>query len=154
MLPCPYYYESECRFSDDKCHFSHGETVLYSSLKDYVEPRFDQLNTGSFVLAKQDNNLWYRAVVQKVYDNKCLIKFECNKKIAEVLLEHVFPLDNGDEECDVNSDIEDVDVDREDIINMSLMVTPSNQAMGDWEKHTKVSMPSLHLSYKQHIYRF
>lgn len=100
MLPCPYYYESDCKFSEDKCRFSHGEIVLYSSLQDYIEPKFDLLSIGSPVLAKQQNNLWQRAIIQKLFDNKCIVKFECNKKSDELLLEHIFPLDNNDIEID------------------------------------------------------
>lgn len=62
MLPCPYYFdlERDCNFSDDQCHYSHGELVSFSSLQDYVEPKFELLTVGSIVLAKQDDNLWYR----------------------------------------------------------------------------------------------
>nr|CAD7401345.1 unnamed protein product [Timema poppensis] len=35
MLPCPYYLEGECRFSQEKCRYSHGELVFFSSLKEY-----------------------------------------------------------------------------------------------------------------------
>lgn len=146
MLPCPYFYDSDCKFSDDKCRFSHGETVLYSSLQDYIEPNFDQLSIGSPVLAKQQDNLWHRAIIKKIYDNKCEVKFECSKKNDEVLLEYVFPLDNDvtdttNMDSEVDSDLETVDT--EDIINMSLLTTPSGQALGDWEKYTRVCLKSI-----------
>lgn len=144
MLPCPYYFESDCKFSDDKCRFSHGEIVLYSSLQDYIEPKFDLLSIGSPVLAKQENNLWYRAVIQRLYDDKCLVRFECNKKTDEILLEHVFPLDNNAEAISRHSEDETEDeienVDKEDVINMSLLITPASEALGDWEKYTKVCL--------------
>ena len=35
MLPCPYYLEGECRFSDEQCHFSHGEVVRFLDLREY-----------------------------------------------------------------------------------------------------------------------
>lgn len=35
MMPCPYYLEGDCKFSDEKCRYSHGELVLLSSLKEY-----------------------------------------------------------------------------------------------------------------------
>lgn len=144
MLPCPFYYESDCKFSDEKCHFSHGETVLYSSLQDYNEPRFELLSVGSAVLAKQENNLWYRAIVQKLYDNKCVVKFECNKKSDELLLEHIFPLgsNEGDNDSDIDEDenTDELDTyDNEDAINLSLLIQPSSEALGDWEKYTRVS---------------
>lgn len=144
MLPCPYYYESDCKFTEDKCRFSHGEIVTYSSLQEYIEPKFDLLSRGSCVLAKQKNNLWYRAIVKKIYENKCLVKFESNKKEEEVDLEHTFPLNGDNESSECVSSDDDADSnnceanDDEDVINMSLMNTPSSQALGDWEKYTKV----------------
>ncbi|XP_018574144.1 zinc finger CCCH-type with G patch domain-containing protein [Anoplophora glabripennis] len=142
MLPCPYYYESDCKFTEDKCRFSHGELVTYSSLQEYIEPKFDLLSRGSYILAKQKNNLWYRAIVKKIYEERCLVKFESNRKEEEVILEHIFPL-NGDNESneDVSSDDDNSNKyeanEDEDIINMSLMITPSAQVLGDWERYTK-----------------
>lgn len=62
MLPCPYYFdmEKDCHFSEEQCRFSHGELVDYSSLQDYIEPKFENLTVGSEVLAKQSDDLWYR----------------------------------------------------------------------------------------------
>lgn len=149
MLPCPYYYESECKFSEERCRFSHGELVSYSSLREYVEPKFDQLTIGSPVLAKQENNLWYRAIIKHLYDDKCTVKFECNKKNVELLLEHVFPLENTEGDVDGDSEEEKIDEevenDREDIINMSLLLTPSSEALGGWEQYTKVCMNFVNL---------
>lgn len=39
--------------------------------------------------------------------------------------------------------------DREDIINMSLLITPSSDALGNWEKYTKV-----HANIKFKFYSF
>lgn len=143
MLPCPYYFDSDCKFSEEKCRFSHGEIVLYSSLQKYVEPKFDSLTKGSRVLAKRSNNLWHRAIIRQIYDDKCLVTFESNKKSVELALENIFPLDNsdsGDISCDEDDDSQDVCYDsKEDVINMSLMIKPSEQALGSWEQHTKVS---------------
>lgn len=148
MLPCPYYYDTDCKFSEEKCRYSHGEIVPYSSLQEYIEPKFDQLCIGSCVLAKQSNNLWYRAIVKQIYDDKCLVRLESNRKDLEVKLEHIFPLDNNES---VDEDNESIDEDgddennvhhelkEEDVINMSLMITPTNDALGGWEQYTKVS---------------
>lgn len=35
MVPCPYYLEGECKFPDDKCHYSHGELIPFADLKEY-----------------------------------------------------------------------------------------------------------------------
>ncbi|KAJ8945820.1 hypothetical protein NQ314_009042 [Rhamnusium bicolor] len=123
MLPCPYYYDTDCKFSDEKCRFSHGEVVLYSSLQEYIEPKFNLLTTGSSVLAKQSNNLWYRAIIKKIYGEKCLVSNDENEQNEYKSSE------DDEEKCEGDGD--------EDIINMSLMITPSNQILGDWEKYTK-----------------
>ncbi|KAG5896479.1 hypothetical protein JTB14_005860 [Gonioctena quinquepunctata] len=140
MLPCPYYYDSECKFSEEKCRFSHGEVVSYSSLQEYIEPKFELLKMGSKVLAKQSSNLWFRAKIRRIYEDKCLVLFENDKKQIEVNFEHVLPLHNESETSEDSSESEEEKADRddvEDIINQSLLVTPSDQALGDWEKHTK-----------------
>nr|CAI5849815.1 unnamed protein product [Callosobruchus analis] len=142
MLPCPYYYDSDCKFSEEDCRFSHGEVVLFSSLQEYVEPQFDLLETGSNVLAKQENNLWHRAVIKYLFDDKCLVRFESNAHDLEVKLEHVFPLcgsstshsrQTSDDECENDRE----EISREEVINKSLMNTPGDQPLGQWEKYTK-----------------
>mgnify|MGYP003729788599 CR=1 FL=1 len=35
MVPCEYYLDGDCKFSDDQCHFSHGHVVRFSELKEY-----------------------------------------------------------------------------------------------------------------------
>lgn len=139
MLPCPYFLDMDCKFSDEKCKYSHGETVSFSALEDYIEPKFESLTIGSRVLAKKTDNLWYRAIVKRMDDEKCTVNFELNKKDAELQLHDVLPLEDGGDNSDSDgSDDEDNIVASEDVINMSLMNTPSEQALGDWEKHTKV----------------
>lgn len=137
MLPCPYYFESDCKFTEDKCRFSHGEIVHINTLQEYIEPEFEKLQIGSEVLAKKENNLWYRAIIKRIYDNKCLVKFQTNRSDdVEVIFEHIFPLVDVENDNEVEESEDETN--DEDIINMSLMITPSNQSLGDWEKHTKV----------------
>lgn len=140
MLPCPYYFETDCKFTDDKCRFSHGEIVQLSTLQDYIEPEFDKLVLGSHVLAKKGDNLWHRAVIRRIYDDKCLVKFQASQcSDIEVSFEHILPLftEEGDESGS-EGESDDETLDEGDVINMSLMIVPSDQALGDWEKHTKV----------------
>lgn len=140
MLPCPYFLDTDCRFSDEKCKYSHGETVPFSTLQDYVEPKFEALTIGSRVLAKRPDNLWYRAVVKRMDEGKCTVNFESNKKDTELQFHDVLPLeDNGETSESDESEAESI-VASEDVINMSLMNTPSKQALGDWEKYTKVEL--------------
>lgn len=140
MLPCPYYLETDCKFSEEQCRYSHGETVAFSDLQEYVEPKFESLAIGSVVLAKQQNKLWYRATVKKIYDERCLVKFDSKYKDAELELHDIWPLEGVDKE---DSDEHESDLeteDREDIINLSLMNAPSSEVLGEWEKHTKVGI--------------
>lgn len=139
MLPCPYYLDMDCKFSDEKCKYSHGETVSLSSLQEYIEPKFDSLTIGSMVLAKKSDNLWYRAVIKKMDAEKCTVNYESNKKDSELQLCDVLPLEDGNNsDSDQMSEDESVVI-SEDVINMSLMNVPSEQALGDWEKYTKES---------------
>lgn len=129
----------DCKFSDEKCKYSHGETVSFSSLQDYIEPKFEALSIGSRVLAKQPDNLWYRAIVKRIDEEKLTVNFESNKKDTELQLHDVLPLEDGSVNSDSEQSEDDSIVASEDVINMSLMNTPSEQALGDWEKYTKVT---------------
>lgn len=137
MLPCPYFLDMDCKFSDEKCKFSHGETVSFSSLQEYIEPKFEALTIGSRVLAKRSDNLWYRAVIKRMDEGKCTVNFESNKKDSELEMQDVLPLDDGDNSSTDESEDESAVV-SEDVINMSLLNAPGEQALGDWEKYTKV----------------
>ncbi|CAH1983275.1 unnamed protein product [Acanthoscelides obtectus] len=95
MLPCPFYYDSDCKFSEEDCRFSHGEIVLFSSLQEYVDPQFDLLEIGSSVLAKQENNLWHRALIKHLFDDKCLVRFESNTHDIEVCINFQMTLMQG-----------------------------------------------------------
>lgn len=137
MLPCPYLLDTDCKFSEEQCRFSHGEVVLFSTLKEYIEPNFEFIQVGSKVLAKNSDKLWYRASIKRLMNQKCIVKFESNTKDMELDLHDVLPLE--DEVEDNNSDIGSEDENNyEDVINMSLLITPASQALGDWEKFTKV----------------
>lgn len=48
MKPCPYFLEGSCRFSNDKCRFSHGSVVALNSLKEYKYAVFISFNEGDF----------------------------------------------------------------------------------------------------------
>ncbi|CAH1272043.1 Hypp4762 [Branchiostoma lanceolatum] len=40
MLPCSYFLEGKCRFSEEDCRFSHGNLVAVSELRQYKELDF------------------------------------------------------------------------------------------------------------------
>ena len=35
MQPCPYYLDGTCKYSDDRCHYSHGYSVKLDEIQDY-----------------------------------------------------------------------------------------------------------------------
>lgn len=145
MLPCPYLLDTDCKFSEDKCRFSHGETVLFSSLKDYVEPNYESVQIGSKILAKNKDKLWHRASVKRLLNGKCIVKFDSNKKDVELDFHDILPLEKEGSDDESESESEN-ETNYEDVINMSLVITPASQALGDWEKFTKVKLKSERIS--------
>lgn len=147
MVPCSYYLEGDCKFSDEKCRFSHGQSVSFLELKDYKEPRFELLRRkGGPVLAKQKNRLWEKGVVREVdFEGKtCKIKLDESKREMELPFEDVFPLENeesDDSDSDGSSDSEEEDdavaIRQAEIISRSLLNPVPSQRLGEWEKHTK-----------------
>ncbi|XP_069676866.1 zinc finger CCCH-type with G patch domain-containing protein isoform X2 [Periplaneta americana] len=140
MMPCPYYLEGECRFSDDHCRYSHGELVHLSSLKEYKEPDFSAVRPGIQVLVKSDDSLWHRAVVLTLSSkNKCEVKLESSRKMMEVDLSSILPLDGEntqDSSSDESEDDSDMNVNPV-FVQQSLLTNPPSSAIGDWEKHTR-----------------
>lgn len=165
MMPCPYYLEGSCKYSDDQCHFSHGELVPFSDLREYREPNFSLVHEQSQVLAKHKDKLWHRAVVlAKLKNGHYRVKFVSKGGCtAELDLHDLLPLVTGDrgdsdntavvtelESSDDDDDSETLDDDSDDIddngdnsmsqnyfTQLSLLRTPGTGALGDWEKHTK-----------------
>lgn len=35
MLPCQFFLNGECKYSDDRCYFSHGNQVPLSRLTEF-----------------------------------------------------------------------------------------------------------------------
>lgn len=145
ILPCPYYLDGKCKFSDQDCRFSHGELIPLSSIQEYREPDFQSIKMGSRVLAKQKNELWHRCVVLKLPDKDgdvFRIKFEASGNIAEICLQDILPLDDADLEMsdtseDTNSETDLPEYSKEEVIHKSLLTLESNAPLGNWEKHTR-----------------
>nr|CAD7197923.1 unnamed protein product [Timema douglasi] len=130
MLPCPYYLEGECRFSQEKCRYSHGELVFFSSLKEYREPDFSVVRPGLRVLVKQPDKLWHSAVILN-FDSRgtsCEVKLEANSEAA-------VSLDSSDS-SEGEGDEEEISIDPL-VVHQTLLRTPLSTALGSWEKHTK-----------------
>ncbi|XP_012269744.2 zinc finger CCCH-type with G patch domain-containing protein isoform X1 [Athalia rosae] len=145
MLPCPYFLDGNCKFSDDQCHYSHGEIVSLSSLQEYSEPDFATIKMGSRVLAKQKNQIWHRAVVLKVPEIKqddYRVKFESSGTILELSLHDLLPLSDADLNMSNSSDDSDSENDAEEfnkdeLVQQSLLMTNGNEALGSWERYTR-----------------
>ncbi|XP_057325793.1 zinc finger CCCH-type with G patch domain-containing protein [Microplitis mediator] len=153
MLPCSYFLNGSCKFSDDKCHYSHGEIVPFSSLQEYREPDYSTIKMGSRVLAKEKNGIWHRSVVIKAPEKEgdyYRVKFESSGNIIELDIHDLLPL--HDDEILVMSDTSDsndsdVDYDnyqnieknknKEELINKSLFQLNSMEPLGKWEQHTR-----------------
>lgn len=98
MIPCSYYLDGNCKFDSDKCHYSHGELVLYRELKDYKEPNFQKLQRFKCpVLAKQTDRVWYRGrIVSSNFDEKtCNVKLEQSNKEISCDFHDVLPIHDG-----------------------------------------------------------
>lgn len=148
MIPCPYFLDGSCKFSEENCHYSHGEIVAFSSLQEYKEPDFHTIKMGSRVLAKQKNNMWHRSVILKLPENdgdEYRVKFEASGKIVEVDLQDLLPLDDADLELsDTSDDSDDEESDtnspsysNEQLLHKSLLTPQPNEPLGNWEKHTR-----------------
>ncbi|KAL0117440.1 hypothetical protein PUN28_010344 [Cardiocondyla obscurior] len=157
MIPCPYFLSGNCKFSDENCHYCHGEIVPFSSLQEYKEPNFHNVKVGSKVLTKQKNNIWHRSIVLKLPEkdeDEYRVKFESSGKIVEIALQDLFPLDDTNiEMSDASDDSEDDDDNDNDdantsndaksnsyinhLVHKSLLTLQSNEPLGNWEKHTR-----------------
>lgn len=152
MIPCSFYLDGHCRFDQEKCRYSHGETVEFSELKEYKEPDFSILEKiNCLVLVKLDDKLWHKAIVKSVdYEKKkCRVKLQNKKFDTETDFECILPIDEikaNDSEDDENYDSSDESEEQDDddykkmrdiqIIERSLMTIPTEK-LGQWEAYTR-----------------
>ncbi|KAJ8734092.1 hypothetical protein PYW07_014643 [Mythimna separata] len=132
MLPCPFFLDGECKFSDEQCRYSHGALVQLSNLKEAIEPDFSAIKVGSRILMKlkqpddeeiglatkstEKYHLWHRAIIKSIDLEKrtCSVKLEHGVHTGEkrkkgtdeyrVKIEEIFPLNAEDEESDDSDD--------------------------------------------------
>lgn len=98
MVPCSYFLDGSCKFDSDKCHYSHGELVLYKELREYKEPNFQMLQQVKRpVLAKQSDRIWYRGkIMSSNFDDKtCSVKLEQNNKEVSCEFPDILPIHCG-----------------------------------------------------------
>ncbi|KAK2189070.1 hypothetical protein NP493_115g02039 [Ridgeia piscesae] len=124
MLPCPYFLDGNCRFSEEDCSC---------------------LCIESACLVKDSDSVWYRAmVVGLLDDHKYEVMFTNSHDVHTVDMEDILPLDNshsnsdGDED-DLNGEDSSGDEEEEEDVLPVYLWKPSEttDVLGDWEVHTK-----------------
>lgn len=160
MVPCSYYMNGSCRFSDESCRRSHGQAVLVSELRPYQEPDHSQICEGCRCLARSTDEVWYPATVVDVCDDHQVnVKFDAGNREMTVLVEHVMPFTEEDRDSSDDSEDEndgfDSSLDASDLKHQKLekknddedsddglpvyLWKPSKttEKLGAWEAHTK-----------------
>ncbi|XP_023243048.1 zinc finger CCCH-type with G patch domain-containing protein-like [Centruroides sculpturatus] len=143
MKPCSYFLDGRCKFSDDKCRYSHGHVVKLSELQEFVDPDFTTLERDSLCLAKYSNDLWCKARIEScLEDHKYLVKYLQYNDTQTVNVEDILPCFDTLIE---DSEFQDSDDDfckslesgnqPEDFVNWRPS-DPTARQFGEWEKHT------------------
>lgn len=153
MKPCSYFLEGRCKFSAEKCHFSHGHAVSLGELRDYCEPNFEDLKPGSKCLVRSGSkDLWQLATMDSIDQDPghIIVRFTHTGKTTSTKVEDVFPLNiseaEGDSSSDDGSGDSGGDVNRAPVATGSGIEAPmlawsskraTSSPLGAWEKHTK-----------------
>ncbi|XP_019643306.1 PREDICTED: zinc finger CCCH-type with G patch domain-containing protein-like [Branchiostoma belcheri] len=150
MLPCSYFLEGKCRFSEEDCRFSHGNLVPVSDLRQYKELDFSVLEEGSQCLAKYRNGLWYPATVQGFQEDGYKVQYSSYQETAVLGAESIYPMgvsspsSSSDSESEENGDSSnsarlqpDVDEEEEDVARYMWTPSGATRALGEWEAHTR-----------------
>eukprot|EP00794_Sanderia_malayensis_P015912 gene15912-17512_t len=147
MVPCSYFLDGKCRFSEDNCRFSHGYLADVSDVDEYVEPDFSNLNIGGQCLAKYDDGIWYKATVRKIHDDTIEVHYDTYDMDAVLDLHLVLPLETRYEESDSMSSCDSDTIDNDEnsrdlhednyVAELSRKAIESVGPLGEWEEHTK-----------------
>lgn len=157
MIPCRFYLNGRCNFSEDTCRFSHGYVVAVSDIQDYCEPDYSNIVAGSRVLARRSDDLWCNATVEDVLEDHSAfsVKFDQSNEVVEkkpnpsdmipLLAGEEKSLEDEDERNEINFNISNLseDDDESDVeaavfVPQATWLTNSmSQRLGEWEKYTK-----------------
>ncbi|XP_072014520.1 zinc finger CCCH-type with G patch domain-containing protein-like [Amphiura filiformis] len=156
MLPCPYFLEDKCRFSQDECKWSHGHVVSLSDLNEFKEHDYSLLTIESQCLARYSDNIWYPAVIEFIEeDHQYLVRFQSYGTSETVGLDRIIPVAQRNDDDDESSDDSESDsapsgsVSRHDSENetneedgkaapsVAWQPTGASSALGEWEAHTR-----------------
>uniref|UniRef100_A0A1A7WQ54 Zinc finger CCCH-type with G patch domain-containing protein n=1 Tax=Iconisemion striatum TaxID=60296 RepID=A0A1A7WQ54_9TELE len=143
MKPCPFYLEDKCRFLDN-CRFSHGEAVLVSELRDFLESDLSNLEEGSSCLARHDDGIWYPAKIKDIDSGFYTVKFDSLLlKDAVVEADGIIPPLREDDPLSSDSDTEDTG--DGEALGYAKVLDPATEStlasssanFGGWEAHTR-----------------
>ncbi|XP_060079075.1 zinc finger CCCH-type with G patch domain-containing protein-like isoform X2 [Ylistrum balloti] len=151
MLPCKYHLEGNCKFSNERCRFSHGHTVELDELKEFLEPDYSTLSLGGPCLAQYEDDLWYKAVIVDLHDDhQYSVTMDTYEGVHKLDIKHIIPLEQAeemidDEDNDAGDDKSAVPTpelsdDDDDELNLPVYLwkpPTMSQALGTWEAHTK-----------------
>lgn len=153
MLPCKYHIEGNCKFSCQKCRFSHGHHVELEDLKEYLDPDYSSLTVASRCLAQYEDDIWYKAMIVDLHDDhQYSVTMDTYEGVLRLDLKHIVPVEqspseeisdeddsNMEDEDDKRKDMPSSDVsDDDDDMPVYLWKPPKTvQALGSWEAHTK-----------------
>ncbi|XP_020778098.1 zinc finger CCCH-type with G patch domain-containing protein isoform X2 [Boleophthalmus pectinirostris] len=140
MKPCPFYLDDKCRFPDN-CRFSHGQVVLVSELRDFVESNLSKLEEGSSCLARHEDGIWYPAKITDIDNGFYTVKFDSLLlKDAVVEADGLIPPMREDDLMTSESEDEDED----DAAYAKVLDSAADSTVllnsaefGGWEAHTK-----------------
>ena len=138
MVPCPFFLEGRCRFTDDKCKYSHGEHCRIAELKEFVAPSYQGLSEGQKVLAKStQGQLWEYAQIHMVSANceEVVVQWS-NKQVEHLPVSSILPFEK-DAEAEIefdNTTLEKLNQVEDDFI---LKIDPCADKLGAWETHTR-----------------
>lgn len=140
MKPCPFYLEDKCRFLDN-CKFSHGEVVLLSELRDFVESDLSKLEEGSSCLARHEDSIWYPAKVTDIDKGFYTVKFD-SLLLKDTVVEAdgiIPPMREDDPVTSDSEDDNDDDAAYAKVLDSAAdsSVLLSSAEFGGWEAHTR-----------------
>ncbi|CAG5135884.1 unnamed protein product, partial [Candidula unifasciata] len=151
MIPCKYFLDGNCRFSDEECRRSHSHPVLVSELKAFEEPDHSKIIEGCRCLAKNLDDVWHTATVIDVCDDHLVnVRFDSQQLECTVQVEHIVPLDDEDSSSSDDEDSSSGDEggpsgllrsgDADSDSNLPVYLWKPAQTtdkLGAWERHTK-----------------
>ncbi|XP_067662234.1 zinc finger CCCH-type with G patch domain-containing protein-like isoform X1 [Haliotis asinina] len=150
MVPCRFFLDGRCRFSEEKCKYSHGHVVNIKDLQAYQDPDYSHVQVGGKCFARYSDDVWHPASIDDVADGEVTVTFTSHGNSETVELQDILPQeqhvddsllsdDEKEEEPSTSSQtISREDSDSEDELPVFLWKPPkTTAALGEWEQYTK-----------------